>query len=27
VIARANEALQRVRGEARSETLRVGYAP
>jgi LysR family hca operon transcriptional activator len=27
VIARANEAVQRVRGEARSETLRVGYAP
>jgi len=27
VIARADEAVQRVRGEARSETLRVGYAP
>src|ERR1700689_5018078 len=27
VIARANEAVQRVRGQARSETLRVGYAP
>jgi DNA-binding transcriptional LysR family regulator len=27
VIARANEAVQRVRGEARSETLRIGYAP
>src|SRR5258708_28862516 len=27
VIARANEAVQRVRGEERSETLRVGYAP
>jgi LysR family transcriptional regulator, benzoate and cis,cis-muconate-responsive activator of ben and cat genes len=27
VIARANQAVQRVRGEARSETLRVGYAP
>src|SRR5713101_3698099 len=27
VIARANEAVCRVRGEARSETLRVGYAP
>ena len=27
VIARAHEAVQRVRGEARSETLRVGYAP
>lgn len=27
MIARANEAVQRVRGEARSETLRVGYAP
>src|SRR5882762_6113624 len=27
VIARANEDVQRVRGEARSETLRVGYAP
>jgi LysR family hca operon transcriptional activator len=27
VIARANEAVQRVRGEARSEILRVGYAP
>jgi LysR family transcriptional regulator, benzoate and cis,cis-muconate-responsive activator of ben and cat genes len=27
VIARANEAVQRVRGEARSATLRVGYAP
>jgi DNA-binding transcriptional LysR family regulator len=27
VIARANEAVQRVRGEVRSETLRVGYAP
>jgi LysR family transcriptional regulator, benzoate and cis,cis-muconate-responsive activator of ben and cat genes len=27
VIARANEAVQRVRGEARNETLRLGYAP
>ena len=27
VIARANEAIQRVRGEARNETLRLGYAP
>jgi DNA-binding transcriptional LysR family regulator len=27
VIACANKAVQRVRGEARSETLRVGYAP
>ena len=27
VIARAHEAVQRVRGQARSETLRVGYAP
>jgi LysR family transcriptional regulator, benzoate and cis,cis-muconate-responsive activator of ben and cat genes len=27
VIARANEAVRRVRGEARSETLRIGYAP
>jgi LysR family transcriptional regulator, benzoate and cis,cis-muconate-responsive activator of ben and cat genes len=27
VIARANEAVQRVRGEARSETLHIGYAP
>src|SRR6266542_5416365 len=27
VLARADEAVQRVRGEARSETLRVGYAP
>lgn len=27
VLARANEAVQRVRGEAQSETLRVGYAP
>jgi DNA-binding transcriptional LysR family regulator len=27
VIARANEAIHRVRGEARGETLRVGYAP
>jgi len=27
VLARANEAVQRVRGEARNETLRLGYAP
>src|SRR6266403_1507352 len=27
VLARANEAVQRVRGEAQSETLSVGYAP
>src|SRR6266404_850892 len=27
VLARADEAIQRVRGEARRETLRVGYAP
>jgi DNA-binding transcriptional LysR family regulator len=27
VLARADEAVQRVRGEARSKTLRVGYAP
>ena len=27
VIARAHEAVQRVRGQARNETLRVGYAP
>jgi len=27
VIARANEAVQRVRGEVRGETLRIGYAP
>lgn len=27
VIARANEAVQRVRGAARRETLRIGYAP
>jgi LysR family hca operon transcriptional activator len=27
VLARADEAVQRVRGEARSGTLRVGYAP
>jgi DNA-binding transcriptional LysR family regulator len=27
VLARANEAVQRVRGEAQSETLTVGYAP
>jgi LysR family hca operon transcriptional activator len=27
VLARADEAVRRVRGESRSETLRVGYAP
>ncbi len=27
VLARADEAMRRVRGEARSETLRLGYAP
>ena len=27
LLARADQAIQRVRGEARSETLRVGYAP
>lgn len=27
VLARADQAIRRVRGEARSETLRVGYAP
>src|SRR5438093_3376892 len=27
VLARADDAVRRVRGESRSETLRVGYAP